>query len=45
MNNSNVGSKRAKHTEYARLTSLFRKLDNEIEKEKMKNKVYLKDEK
>ncbi len=28
--NSNVGSNRGRHTEYARLTSLFSKLDREI---------------
>lgn len=43
--NSNVGSNRAKHTDYARLTSIFKKLDNEIEKEKVRNKIYLNEEK
>lgn len=28
--NSNIGSNRGRHTEYARLTSLFSKLDREI---------------
>ena len=37
--NSNVGSKRAKHTPYARQTSLFRKLENEIEREKLNEKA------
>ena len=37
--NSNVGSKRAKHTPYARQTSMFRKLKNEVEREKLSEKA------
>lgn len=43
--NSNVGSKRTKHTHYARMTSLFRKLDNEIGDEKKRIKKYLREDK
>lgn len=35
---SNVNSNRTKHTTYARLTSIFRKLENELEDEKKKVK-------
>lgn len=37
--NSNVNSKKAKHTDYAKLTSIFRKLDNQIEGDKQRMKV------
>lgn len=37
--NSNVNSKKAKHTNYAKLTSIFRKLNNEIEGEKQRAKA------
>ena len=40
---SNVNSKKAKHTDYARLTSIFRKLNNEIEVEKQRVKAVLND--
>lgn len=33
--NSNIGSGKAKHTSYARWTSIMRKLNNELEKEKL----------
>ena len=36
--NSNVNSNKTKHTSYARLTSLFKKLENSLEKEKIKEK-------
>lgn len=40
---SNINSKKAKHTDYARLTSIFRKLDNELEEDKKgKKKVFVK---
>ena len=35
---SNVNSNKAKHTTYARLTSIFKKLENSIEEEKKKVK-------
>lgn len=44
-NNSNVGSKRGKHTDYARTTSLFRKLENQLEKERVIEKKFIKREK
>lgn len=40
---SNVNSNKTKHTDYARLTSIFRKLDNELEEDKKgKKKVFVK---
>ena len=42
-NNSDVGFKKAKHTAVARRTSVMRKLDNELEKEKQRVKVVDKD--
>lgn len=36
---SNVFSGKAKHTDYARLTSIFRKLDNKIEGDKQRAKA------
>lgn len=39
----NINSNRTKHTDYARLTSIFRKLDNELEEDKKgKKKVFVK---
>jgi len=35
---SNVGSNRGKHTDYARLTSIFRKLDNQLNEDKVREK-------
>ena len=45
MNISNVGSKKGKHTNYARMTSLFKKLDNQLEKERVNEKKFVKREK
>ena len=40
---SNVNSNRTKHTDYARLTYIFRKLDNQLEEDKKsKKKVFVK---
>ncbi len=36
---ANIGSKKEKHTRTAKLTSIFRKLDNELEKDKQKMKA------
>ena len=41
---TNVNSNRAMHTSYARLTSIFRKLNNQIAEENMKEKTRLQDE-
>jgi hypothetical protein len=41
--NSNVNSKRGKHTAYARWTSIMRKLSNEIEGEKQRAKSAIND--
>ena len=35
---SNVGSNRGKHTDYARLTSIFKKLDNQLSEDKVREK-------
>lgn len=43
--NSNVNSKKAKHTDYAKLTSIFRKLKNEVDGEKQRAKAVLVEEK
>lgn len=45
LKNSNLNSKKAKHTDYARLTSIFRKLNNNIEGDKQRMKVVSVEEK
>ena len=40
MFNPNTRSKKAKHTSYARWTSIMKKLDNQMEKEKKFEKIY-----
>lgn len=43
---SNINSNKTKHTDYARLTSIFRKLDNQLEEDKKSNKkVFVKRDK
>ena len=41
---TNVGSNRTKHTAYAKCTSIMRKLNNELEKEKLSVKKQLRAE-
>jgi hypothetical protein len=44
LNESNVGSNQARHTNYAKLTSIFRKLNNQIAEETMAEKARIQNE-
>ena len=39
MKKSNVGSNKGKHTAFAKWISIMKKLENELEKEKQKEKI------